>query len=332
MDGRWFAAPWRALWLGLALAAPAVAAPPQFVLPIRCTPGEDCAIQNYVDRDPGPGWRDYACGRLSYDGHRGTDFRLPSLQRMAQGVAVLAAADGVVVGIRDGEPDLSLRDRPPGATAARMAGNGVRIDHGDGWASQYSHLKEHSIRVRRGQRVLAGELLGLVGLSGHTEFPHLDFSVTHDGQVVDPFAVEPGANCGAPAGTLWSPAVLAQLAYRPSGLLVAGFAGGALTTRELQRGDSFKTQLPESAPAIVFQIEWFGARAGDVEEIVLSDPAGQRLAEHRNTLPGDLALRRAQLGRKRTAPVWPVGDYTARYLVRRGDEIAIDVVRVVTVR
>ena len=31
-------------------------------LPIDCTPGQDCVVQNYVDQDPGPGWQDYRCG------------------------------------------------------------------------------------------------------------------------------------------------------------------------------------------------------------------------------------------------------------------------------
>ena len=311
-----------ALCCGLTL--PASGAAPQFRLPIRCTPGDDCVIQNYVDRDPGPGWRDYACGVLSYDGHRGTDFRLPSLRRMEEGVEVLAAADGVVVGARDGEPDLSLRDQAPGASDGKMAGNGVRIYHGDGWASQYSHLRQGSLRVAKGQRVKAGEVLGQVGLSGHTEFPHLDFSVTQGERVVDPFAVDAAAGCGQPAATLWSPAVLAQLTYRPSGVLVAGFAPRALTTRELQRGDRFESRLPADAPAIVFQLELFGARAGDLEELSITDPAGRVLAEQRQLVPGDLALRRLHLGRRRQAAAWPAGSYSAHYVLRRGGEVVAE--------
>jgi murein DD-endopeptidase MepM/ murein hydrolase activator NlpD len=281
-------------------------------------------IQNYVDRDPGPGWRDYTCGRLSYDGHRGTDFRLPSLRRMEEGVEVLAAAPGLVVGVRDGEPDLSLRDQAPGASDAKMAGNGVRISHDDGWTSQYSHLRRGSLRVKPGQHVVAGEVLGLVGLSGHTEFPHLDFSVSQRGRVVDPFAVDAAARCGEPAGSLWSPAAQAQLGYRASGVLVAGFASRVLSRSELQRGDRFAPNLPADAPAIVFQLELFGARADDVEELTLIDPAGRELATHHAVLPGDLALRRLQLGRRRIASTWPVGDYQAHYVLRRGDQIVAE--------
>ena len=77
-------------------------------LPIDCRPGEDCWVINHVDLDPGPGRRDYRCGAMSYDGHKGTDFALRNLARLADDVAVLAAADGRVVGARDGMADVSI--------------------------------------------------------------------------------------------------------------------------------------------------------------------------------------------------------------------------------
>jgi murein DD-endopeptidase MepM/ murein hydrolase activator NlpD len=52
---------------------------------------------------------------------------------MERGTEVLAAADGVVVATRDGEPDLGLRERGVEELRGRDAGNGVRIDHGGGW-------------------------------------------------------------------------------------------------------------------------------------------------------------------------------------------------------
>src|SRR3546814_8828897 len=82
----------------LALSAPALAevpAPPGggFGLPLDCPADIACTVQNYIDHDPGPGWRDHTCGPLSYDGHRGIDIRLPTLVEMRRGVAVVAAAD-----------------------------------------------------------------------------------------------------------------------------------------------------------------------------------------------------------------------------------------------
>ena len=71
-------------------------------LPIDCDVGRTCFIQNYVDHDSSPAARDYTCGHETYDGHDGTDFRLPSMIEERAGVAVHAAADGQVLRTRDG--------------------------------------------------------------------------------------------------------------------------------------------------------------------------------------------------------------------------------------
>ena len=54
---------------------------------------------------PAVGGRDHECKGLSYDGHRGTDFRIRDFAEMDAGVAVFAAADGKVKGFRNGEKD-----------------------------------------------------------------------------------------------------------------------------------------------------------------------------------------------------------------------------------
>ena len=67
----------------------AVAADPlHLTFPLECTMGGDCFVQNYVDHDPGPGFKDFHCGTMTYDGHDGTDFRIPSIKVQKQGVAV----------------------------------------------------------------------------------------------------------------------------------------------------------------------------------------------------------------------------------------------------
>ena len=150
-------------------------------VPVDCAFGSVCSVQNYVDLDPGPGRLDPGCGRLSYDGHDGTDIRVADLVAMRDGVSVVAAAGGVVKATRDGMPDVSVRDIGPEAVAGREAGNGVVIDHGRGWETQYSHLRSGSVSVKPGDRVEAGTPLGMIGLSGQTEFPHLHFTVRKDG-------------------------------------------------------------------------------------------------------------------------------------------------------
>src|SRR4051794_27387255 len=160
-----------AAWSGIAPAAPSLA------LPIACEMGKSCVLQNYVDHDPGPGSRDYRCGHLTYDSHKGTDIRVIDLPAFRRGVPVLAAAAGRVRAVRDGMPDVSVRDPSAAPVAGREAGNSVVIEHGEGWETQYAHLRKGSVAVRPGDRVEGGQPLGMTGLSGNTEFPHLHFEV-----------------------------------------------------------------------------------------------------------------------------------------------------------
>ncbi|HEU5491402.1 MAG TPA: hypothetical protein VFU84_11465, partial [Gaiellaceae bacterium] len=75
----------------------------------------DLYPHNFVDLDPGPGVRDYACGTQTYDGHTGTDSDVRSFREMDIGVPVFAALDGRVISVQDGE-----FDRNHGPTTARF--------------------------------------------------------------------------------------------------------------------------------------------------------------------------------------------------------------------
>jgi hypothetical protein len=311
------------------LAAPAdvepidTASAPRLAFPVRCELGVDCFIQNFVDRDPGAGWRDYACGALSYDGHLGTDIRVPSLFEMERGVEVLAAAPGVVAAVRDGEPDVSVGERGRESLRGRDAGNGVRITHGNGWETQYSHLKRGSVRVVPGQKVAAGDALGMIGLSGNTEFPHLDFVVRYRARSIDPFAPQPLTDGECPRGptaqTLWRADLLQSLHYRPSGVLIAGFAAEKPVRDKAQHGE-YRAPIDATAPSLVFWVEAYGLRGGDVERMELKGPSGEVIASREQVVPGNYAVRFAYLGRKRRGDDWAEGAYVAEYSVKRAGE------------
>jgi hypothetical protein len=104
---------------GLAPAAAETQSAPRLALPVDCPMGSLCVVQNFVDMAPGEEARDQTCGPLTYDGHDGVDIRVPSLVEMRQGVAVVAAAPGVVKAIRDEMADVSVREI--GAAALRAA-------------------------------------------------------------------------------------------------------------------------------------------------------------------------------------------------------------------
>ena len=289
---------------------------PRLALPVDCQPGNTCFVQNYVDHDPSSTWRDYACGARSYDGHDGTDFRVPSMAAVRAGVAVLAAADGVVAGVRDGMKDVSIRETGKEAVKDRECGNGLVLRHADGWETQYCHLAQGSVAVRRGQTVRAGARLGSVGLSGLTEFPHLHLTVRHNGKAVDPFAPSPVPGACASEQTLWDEATAAALVYRRRVMLNHGFSERVLSMADVENLQPGEATPTSQSPALIAYVRMIGLEAGDTAQLVLRAPGGTVIAEKR--LP---ALERAQaqtlalIGRKQPAAGWPGGTYLAEYLV-----------------
>lgn len=98
------------------------------------------------------------------------------------GAEVLAVADGVIATVVDGIPDTVPRadgriETPMPLTNANVSGNWVSLDLGSGRYAFYAHLQPGSIRVKAGDRVRAGAILGLLGNSGNSVGPHLHFHV-----------------------------------------------------------------------------------------------------------------------------------------------------------
>lgn len=319
----------RAVLALLLLAAPAAAADLELRFPVDCEVGIDCFVQNYVDVDPGPAARDYTCGPLTYDSHRGTDVRLLDRAAMRRGVAVLAAAAGTVSAIRDGEADDAVGFAT--SVAGRECGNGVWLTHGDGWSTRYCHMRRGSIAVAVGDTVATGQRLGEVGLSGATEFPHLHLSVHRHGQVVDPFTGHAGTNlrCDADtSGGLWAADVARRLAYRASGLLGAGFAAEVPAKRALEEGRFQDPTVPADAPALLFWARIFGLRTGDRQALSLIGPDGVVLAETAVDSDKTQAVAYRYVGKKRGRPRWPAGRYVGRYTLTRDGTVVVEVERI----
>lgn len=321
------------LTIVIALSGYSAGAPPAFDLPIRCSLGTDCFIQNYFDHGPGAGtgYSDYTCGMLSYSGHTGTDFRVRDHVAMQNKVAVLASADGTVAGARDGQADVNVSIRGKSALRGKDAGNAVRIDHGDGWETQYSHLLRGSIKVRVGQRVAPGDVLGFVGFSGNTEFPHVDFTVMKNGKPLDPFSPR-AATCGNQDSPLWSNASRAALRYQPTGLLISGFATTEPARDKAENGDYVLSEISAHADSILYWVEIFGLYKGDRMVIELYGPDRKRLLHHENILPNNKAVWFEYAGKRRITQFWPTGTYTAHFKLERAGTAIIDELREIAVR
>ena len=294
----------RSLLITLALASPAGAFNLGF--PLRCDLGKTCYIQQYIDHDTGPKAADFTCGSLSYDGHDGTDLALPTRATMQAGVDVLAAQAGTVKGLRDGVADFAPK------LAGKECGNGVLLDHGDGWETQYCHLKQGSISVRLGEVLAQGDVLGQVGQSGMADFPHLHLALRHNGVTVDPFAPDPLATCGPQTASLWQE----TLPYVAGGLLQIGIATAVPDYAAIKAGLQSR-DLPQTAPALVLWAYFYGVKPGDAILFELTGPAGHVLQE-RSVIEKSQALGFRATGRRLKTKAWPQGHYEGTARLMRG--------------
>ncbi|MDA8877097.1 peptidoglycan DD-metalloendopeptidase family protein [Flavobacteriaceae bacterium] len=106
--------------------------------------------------------------RIAYYGnrirpHKGTDFAA------AVGTPILATANGTVVK----------------ASYTRGNGNYVTIKHNNVYSTQYLHMKKFKVKV--GQFVAQGDVIGWVGMTGNTSGPHVCYRFWKNGKQVDPF-------------------------------------------------------------------------------------------------------------------------------------------------
>lgn len=95
--------------------------------------------------------------------HAGMDFAAPI------GTEIYATGDGTVM--------------RADAQAAGY-GNHIRIDHGYGYMTLYGHLSR--VKVRPGQKVKRGEVIGYVGNTGKSTGPHLHYEVVKNGENQNP--------------------------------------------------------------------------------------------------------------------------------------------------
>ena len=106
--------------------------------------------------------------RIAYYGnrikpHRGTDFAA------SVGTPILATANGMVVK----------------SSYSRGNGNYVTIKHNNTYRTQYLHMKRRKVKV--GEWVNQGQVIGWVGMTGYTSGPHVCYRFWKNGRQVDPF-------------------------------------------------------------------------------------------------------------------------------------------------
>lgn len=102
------------------------------------------------------------------DGKRNEDY-------YAFGQEVIAPCDGEIVMAVDGVKDNTPKDM----NAMYVLGNSVIIKTEKNEFLYFAHFKQYSVKVKQGQKVRQGQLLGLCGNSGNSSEPHIHFHIQH---------------------------------------------------------------------------------------------------------------------------------------------------------
>lgn len=310
-------------------------------LPLDCEPGRTCFVSKYPDMVAGDAYGDFQCGSLSSAGSRGTNFRILSYQDMEAGVSVLAAADGIVQFVRDGMPDVSVNLVGQESVKRLGLGNAVLLRHSGGeLLTGYAHLRRGSIRVKEGDLVRKGQVLGHVGLSGMTESPQLYFELIVGGRHLDPFTgfpVETG--CGRQEITpWWDSRASAAIVYHPTLLVRVGFS-----TTELSR-DAMEYMLYETdnviargATQVFMHVYLLGLKKNDRVRIRMTAPDGRTLSDRTALVSEDAGVRLFRSSASGGEAALPIGIYFGQFtLVRPGadgkDTTLFDVERTFEIR
>jgi Peptidase family M23 len=117
--------------------------------------------------------------QLNPDGKTYTGDPSDNKNYRAYGAEIHAVADGVVTQTKDGLPQ-----NTPGAKSLAVplsletiGGNHVIVEIGDGLYAFYAHMQPGSVRVKVGDKVRRGQVLGLLGNTGNSSEPHLHFDI-----------------------------------------------------------------------------------------------------------------------------------------------------------
>jgi murein DD-endopeptidase len=106
--------------------------------------------------------------------------RIKNENYLAEGNDAIAVANGRVVAVKDAIPENvpGVNSRAVPITLETVGGNHVIIDIGGGRFAFYAHLKPGAIRVKVGDTVKKGQVIGLVGNTGNSTEPHLHFHIS----------------------------------------------------------------------------------------------------------------------------------------------------------
>lgn len=93
---------------------------------------------------------------------------------------ILAHSDGTVVEVIDNCKENTPNDK-------NNPGNMIKIEHNEGYFTRYLHLQYNSIRVKVGDKVKKGQIIGYMGNTGYSFGGHLHFEIWKDNNRINPY-------------------------------------------------------------------------------------------------------------------------------------------------
>ena len=178
-------------------------------------------------------------------------------------------------------------------------------------------------RWPRATRSTAGQQLGLVGMSGEANFPHVHLTVRRAGASIDPFTGGPGGEgCGEPGTPLWAPALLGRLAHDEVPIAVVGLADHLPDRDAIVAGTArAEAAVHRRAGAGRLRPGLRPARGATGWRSPILGPDGGQVSEAGFDLDEAAPRATRAAGRRRPAAGWAPGTYRVEARVRRGERI-----------
>lgn len=123
----------------------------------------------------------YMQDRLVSDFHKGIDL----IDKNEKNDHIIAFEDGIVI---------ETRDSVEGYDATKSAGNYVYIKHDNNYTTRYLHMKLGSVRVKKGDKVKKGSIIGYTGATGYVTGTHVHFEIRNNNIAEDPLPYLEGTN------------------------------------------------------------------------------------------------------------------------------------------
>ncbi|PCI01774.1 MAG: hypothetical protein COB76_00550 [Alphaproteobacteria bacterium] len=275
----------------------------EFRFPVACQIMGNCWITNHVDLDDRSGRvSDYMCGKKATDNNKSTHISLSSQKAVLQNMPVLASASGKV---------------QVAGNVGGFCGTRVLIKHAKGWESSYCHLNPRTLTVRAGQAVQQGQIIGSIGTSGQTSWPHLSFATIRNGMVFDPFSGRTAIEgCSAKTQSLWVGGM--NPPYEPAAVASAGFTVGHVPNSSILNGTA---QTATAIRTATLQLSlWslmMNLRVDDEITILIEAPDGKIFKEFKKTITKDSPYFPVNLSVLKKNIRWEAGDYKGTITIER---------------